>query len=191
MTPIVLSGNWDEGYALDKHVLSSVLIGEDDYGHKIFDTERSELGELVYQFKYRGQYQYLYKIIALAKPFVIEWASQKDITSVLPVPSSNSNRAYQPAFEIAKEIALLLNAGYNDTVLQKTSSIQSKELTNEEKQKISGTIIKTKMAKRKHNMLLVDDLYQTGTTLTECVKELRKDSNIQKIYVLTMTKTKG
>lgn len=190
INPTMLIGNWDEGYALDRHVISSVPIGEDPYGYMQFNTKRSEMGELIYHFKYKGKYRNLDKIIELAKPFIIEWAITKSIDIVLPVPSSNEYRLYQPAFEIAKAIADLLNVGYNDTVLQKISSLQSKSLNQDEKQKISGTIIKRKMANKEHNLLLVDDLYQTGTTLTECVNEMRKDDKVLKIYVLTMTKTK-
>jgi predicted amidophosphoribosyltransferase len=64
-------------------------------------------------------------------------------------------------------------------------------LDGEQKRQIEGSIIQTVFAKDKHSMLLVDDLYDSGATLTECVNVLRQDKNIDKIYVLTMTKTKG
>jgi len=64
-------------------------------------------------------------------------------------------------------------------------------MTQEEKNKIKGTIIATQKGRRQYNILLVDDLYQSGTTLHECVNALREDKNINHIYVLAMTKTKG
>ena len=39
-----LEGSWDLGYALHKHTLSSVYLGDDEYGHARFDTTRSEAG---------------------------------------------------------------------------------------------------------------------------------------------------
>ena len=53
MRVINLTGNWDEGYALDHHVLSSTCLGENEYGNLIFDTTRSELGQCLYELKYQ------------------------------------------------------------------------------------------------------------------------------------------
>lgn len=39
---------------MDYHTLSSPFIGDDAFGRPLFYSKRSELGELLYQFKYRG-----------------------------------------------------------------------------------------------------------------------------------------
>ncbi|GAB1475527.1 hypothetical protein MASR2M70_03590 [Bacillota bacterium] len=145
---------------------------------------------MVYQYKYRNDRGSLDEIIELSKPFIIQWLGHKSITSVLPAPPSK-NRSFQPVYELAKKIVYILGATYNENILLKSSLTQSKNLTALEKEKIGGTITKEAMARRDQNILLIDDLYETGTTLNECVKELRKDSNIHKAYVLTLTKTKG
>jgi len=44
-----LDGSWDLGYALHKHTLSSIYLGDNEYGHPQFDTTRSEPGEALYQ----------------------------------------------------------------------------------------------------------------------------------------------
>lgn len=41
-----LEGSWDLGYALHKHTLSSVYLGDDEHGHPRFDNTRSEPGKL-------------------------------------------------------------------------------------------------------------------------------------------------
>ena len=54
---------------------------------------------------------------------------------------------------------------------------------------IKGSIIKDKNFKKKVNILLVDDLFDTGATLNEAVDVLKSDINVADVYVLTMTKT--
>ena len=191
INPIRLIGNWDEGFALDKHVKSSTYIGDDVYGNKQYETIRSELGEILYQFKYQNKYDSLYAIMEPIKSFLSEWQAIRHVRSVVPVPPSTLYRSYQPAFEIAREVANALGTHYFESVLQKSISTKSKNLGGDEKQRLTGTIVQSVMAKEKHSMLLVDDLYDSGKTLTECVNTLRCDTNIEKIYVLTVTKTKG
>lgn len=62
INPIQLHGNWDLGYALDVHTLNSILLGEDAFGHPRFESTRSNIGELLYQFKYRYRYGALVKL---------------------------------------------------------------------------------------------------------------------------------
>lgn len=192
--PIKLIGNWDEGFALDIHTVSSTPIGEDVYGHMQYNTIRTDMGELLYGFKYKGKRGNLEKIIELSIPFITSWEILKTIDIILPAPSSNKNRAYQPAFEIASEIAseiaTYLKIPFSDGILQKTTYDEFKNLSLEEKQNLKGTIITTKKAKRQYSLLIVDDLYKSGATLNECVLALKQDENLNKVYVLTMTKTR-
>ena len=191
INPIRLDGAWDEGYALDHHVISSTFLGDDVYGHRRYDTVRSEIGEALFLFKYRNNYDKLKVIITLAKPFLDEWEALRTVDVVIPAPASKKERLYQPAFEIAREIADYLNIAYVEDVLIKTAGPQSKDSSLDEKQVLSGTIIAQKKATREHNLLLVDDLFQTGAILQECVKMLRQDANLKRIFVLTMTKARG
>jgi len=145
ISPIKLVGNWDEGYALDRHIISSTPIGEDIYGHMQFDTKRSEMGELLYWFKYKGKYDNLDKILDLAKPFLDEWMVLKNVDIILPVPPSKQ-RNYQPATEIAQAIAEYLNIYFTDEVLIKVTNEQSKNMDKSQKD-LHGSIITTKKPK--------------------------------------------
>ena len=186
-SPIQLCGNWDEGYVMDYHIKSSKLIGEDEFGHLIFDNVRTTLGELVFQLKYRNKYSNANEIVNIISDFVVEiWGGRVDY--VLPTPPTKI-REIQPVFLIAGLIAQLLNCNTNTDILEKTDCVQVKNL--EDKSQISGKIVQNKFAKKEVNVLLVDDIYSSGATANECVKTLRNDPNINKIYYLAITKAKG
>lgn len=192
INPIKLEGNWTEGFALDIHVIKSIYVGENQYGRPEFDTIRSRLGELVYQLKYRNNPKAIYDIMELIEPFLNKWNIINRIDAIIPVPSSDKNRIQQPVFKISEHIAKFLNKPIFCNLLEKVTLNQIKDVNFHDKEKlIKGTIRKSKHFTRSVNLLLVDDLYQTGSTLKEVCNVLKQDENVNNIYVLTMTKTKG
>lgn len=102
------------------------------------------------------------------------------------MPPSNKKRKYQPVFELSKEIAKYLDKKCMIDILTKSNNFQVKDGYN-----IYGAIKQNKKIESKSNILVVDDLYSTGMTLNEVCKILKKDSNVNKIYCLAITKTKG
>jgi len=52
INPMRLQGAWQSGYALDLHHGQQHFPGTDSFGHDVFDTTRSEIGELLYRMKY-------------------------------------------------------------------------------------------------------------------------------------------
>lgn len=127
-------------------------------------------------------------ITPLLKPFLDKWDKMNDVDIIIPVPSSKV-RIYQPATEIAYYIADDFKINFGEDVLKKFSTLESKNMDRYNKV-LEGTIMAMKKATRPHNILLVDDLYSTGSTLSECTRILKQDPMLKKIYVLTMTKTR-
>jgi predicted amidophosphoribosyltransferase len=189
INPIQLQGIWNDGYALDQHVVSSTFTGEDAFGHPQYDTIRTPIGEALYQFKYRNDYVVLDEILKLAQPFLNNWDAIKDVDVVLPVPPSNKNRAYQPALEITRTIAEYIKKPYSEDVLVKTNADESKNKDADGKKNCTGFIMQQRPAKRSCKILLIDDLFQSGATATECVRILKQDSLINSVYFLAITKT--
>jgi competence protein ComFC len=87
--PQGVKGPWKAGIILDWHTVASQVIGENEFGHPSFDTQRSEIGELLYRFKYRSDRAALTKMLRLCNDYLIRHASGK-FEIVLPVPPSNS-----------------------------------------------------------------------------------------------------
>lgn len=63
INPCRLLGMWNEGYVMDSHTITSTYLGCDEYGHDRYHTERTELGQLIYEMKYNGHNDTSLKII--------------------------------------------------------------------------------------------------------------------------------
>lgn len=187
---IKLRGKWTEGYAIDNHTLHSTYVGENEYGHPMFDTKRSEIGELIYQLKYQEQKKIINDIMVLVKPVLDNWQIGAKVDIIIPIPPSDISRTFQPVFLIAEAISDYLNIRMSTQVLKKSKHEQLKNAgINEKSDLIKGSITKDKNFKKKVNILLVDDLFDSGATLNEAVDVLKSDINVANVYVLTMTKT--
>lgn len=183
--PIKLLGNWDEGYALDYHMLNSEFLGYDENGKERFKNTRTNVGELLYQIKYNHNKERLKELLNLMRSFLDEWNIKYMIDLLIAVPPSKQNRKYQPVFEIANLIGRYIDKPVDNAIFTKKDKLQAKDGYN-----IVGTIEKNRTFDKPVNILIVDDLYSTGTTLNEVAKVLKKDINVRKIYVLVMTKTR-
>ena len=89
--PQGVRGPWKAGIILDWHTVASKVVGTDDFGHTIFETRRSELGELLYQFKYRNDQAALAKLLRLCNDYLVRRAAGK-FEIVVPIPPSNAGR---------------------------------------------------------------------------------------------------
>ncbi len=84
--PMRIPGRWREGFALTYYTVSSTYLGDDAFGHPMFDTKRSEIGELVYRLKYRSDSCALDELVGAAAGFVRSW--NPGATVIVPVPPS-------------------------------------------------------------------------------------------------------
>lgn len=186
-----LEGNWSIGLAFDLHTVASTYLGPNEYGHPSWDTTRSEIGELIYQLKYKGDKSTIPKIIELLK--AINGLEKFDI--FIPVPSSNKGRVFQPVDEIVKALGTQRGVETLIGYLEKRAGgpeLKSVGDTDERSSLLQGAITITDdrniIGKR---VLLLDDLYQSGATLNACCSVLYSKDKDLEICVLTMTKTRS
>lgn len=186
-----ITGTWDVGYVLDWHTESSAYIGDDEHGNPQFDTTRTEIGEAVYRLKYRSD-------TAQAERIATQFASSlmprlDHVSFVVPIPPSKQRRA-QPVLEIARRVAAKLGVPCIEDLLTKTNRTpQMKDIAlRDDRLKALASVLKIKdvLPDGKHNVLVVDDVYDSGSSLEAASRALRGYSKIQKIYVATATRTK-
>src|SRR3990172_8632430 len=96
-----IPGRWCAGYALDYHPLGSTYLGDDECGHPMFDTKRSDVGELLYRLKYRSDGAVLDELVDTAATFVRSW--NPGVTILVPVPPSRA-RSQQPVHMVAEAL---------------------------------------------------------------------------------------
>jgi len=188
--PLLLFGPWAAGYVLERqHTLSSEFLGHDSFGHAQFDTKRSELGELVFRLKNRGDKATLQDIADTAADFVSKWHCEID--GIVPVPPSRS-RQFQPVVEIAKAVGERLSSPVVERAVAKTKETpQLKDVFDyDERQKLlNGAFSFDQEVVEGRRLLLVDDLYRSGATAAVVAQGLI-DAGALAVYFLAITKTR-
>lgn len=162
--------------------------------------------ELMYIFKYEGQVRklildykfneksYLYKTFVnflLKNEKIFENIKKYD--KIIPVPISkkrNKERGYNQSMLIVEEIANKTNLELVNNCLIKTKNIieQSKLNKEDRQQNIQGVYsLQNERLITNKKILLVDDIYTTGSTVNECCKILQQ-ANPKTIGVLVLAK---
>lgn len=188
---IELKGNWKRGFAYDVHTLDSVYMGVDEHGHDSWQTTRSEMGELLYRLKYQGDVSVVGQIVdRLGK-----YKGLETMDAIIPVPSTNKQRKIQPVLAIAQALAKRINVPVLDNALQKQTGGQ--ELKNVDDPQERQALLKTSLTLNPNanlvgkNILLLDDLYRSGSTLTVATDILYQQAKVKNVFVLVMTKTRS
>lgn len=186
-----ITGNWKKGIAFDKHTLSSSYLGVDQFGHDKWDNTRSEMGELVYQLKYQGKSDVIPKIVELLDR--IKGIEEMDL--IVPIPPTDGARQLQPVSLIAQALGKHRNVEVIlDLLVKKQGGAQLKNVDDPiERQKLlrdSITISETRDVSGL-KILLVDDLYRSGATLSVATDLLLKQGKAGSVSALTMTMTRS
>ncbi|MBR3250053.1 MAG: ComF family protein [Clostridia bacterium] len=137
---------------------------------------------------------YLYKTFTnflLKNEKFVEIIKSYDI--IIPVPLSKERRkkrGYNQSGLIAKEISKKLNIPINQTSLKKVKNIVAQSTLNKEQREknIQGAyILKNAKSLKSKKVLIIDDIYTTGSTINECSKILY-EVGTNKIGALTIAK---
>lgn len=190
-----IPGGWKEGYVLDYHTVSSEFLGHDQFGHAIFDTKRSEIGELLYKLKYRSDQAVIESIVETAAHFARAFIKARNLSLdfIIPVPPSRE-RDFQPVFEIAKHLGAALGLPLlTDGIKKIKDTPELKDVYNyEDRTKLlEGAYTVAPDSTEGKNILLFDDLYRSGATLNAITSVLYSTGKAANVYVLALTRTRS
>ena len=184
-----ISGVWTLGYSLDKHTISSTPKGYDNFGHMQFDTVRPEAGEALFQLKYRSDFS---QVPLIAQQMNLSFSvAFSSAGLVIPMPASKT-RHKQPVTEIAKEVARLKDVPCYENLLVKTSDTPPMKDIATIKEKVSALMgaftVYDVLKEGLYDVLIIDDLFDTGSSLEAATNVLRGYNKIRNIYVATVTR---
>ena len=178
--PKPLRGPWHVGFALD---FNSKFVGA--------RWERTELGDLVYRFKYAGE-PAVAETLAARLANLIRARSDFCTDLVIPVPSTKKDRAYDPVPLLARALGKQIAVVVNETALVKTRATElQKAMTNivQKQTNMKGAFrVADANAVCGKRILLLDDFYDSGATLAEATNVLLA-AGAACVNVLTVTKT--
>ena len=172
----------------------------------VLNIDNMNFQELIYIFKYEGiiresilkykfeEKSYLYKTFVnflLKNDKVFE--NIKNYDTIIPVPISNKRykkRGYNQSWLLAMELSKLMNLTLITNCLFKAKDvIEQSKLTKEQRvENIKDVYFLTNESKiENRKILLLDDIYTTGSTVNECCRILKK-ANPKKIVVVVLAK---
>ena len=189
ISPRAIAGPWKAGFTLDEHTVSSDFLGYNEQGHAVYDTVRSEVGELVYRLKYQGDQSTAPRLARVVAEFI---SSKKLLIEVVvPLPPSKQ-RSVQPVRSIAASVAKRLDIAYDSRALRKVrESPELKSMTElkDRRAALAGAFIASAEALEGKSVLLLDDLYRSGASMEEAARAIRK-SGAKAVYALALTRTR-
>ena len=190
INPTRIPGRWSNGFTLDVHTTSSGLAGRDGYGHPQFASKRSELGELLYRLKFRGDKSVVSEIAEVVGTFAESYLPKVDL--IVPVPPSTP-RKEQPVILLARAIGERIGIPvFEDCVwkVRETSQLKNVFDFDERSRLLDGAFEIDRSVANGKTVLLFDDLYRSGATLNAVNSLLYDRGGAKDVLALALTRTR-
>jgi ComF family protein len=159
-----------------------------------YGVYRDTLMKIIHAFKFHNK-PYISKYLARKLLILIESNEEfKEIDLIIPVPmywKKEIERGYNQSYLLAKQLSKLKKIKLEKGVLVKVKNTGSQSLMpmKSRKQNVKGSFFVKRSEKiRNKIILLIDDVYTTGSTVNECARMLRL-AGAGKIIVLTIART--
>jgi len=191
INPTRIAGRWSHGFTLDLHTTSSGLAGRDGYGHPQFASKRSELGELLYRLKFRGDKSVVPEIAEVVGTFADSYLPQVNL--IVPVPPSTP-RKEQPVILLAHAIGARIGIPvFEDCVwkVRETSQLKNVFDFDERSRLLDGAFEIDRSVTTGKTVLLFDDLYRSGATLNAVNSLLYDRGGAKDVLALALTRTRS
>lgn len=146
----------------------------------------------IYSYKYYNK-PYFYKLFGNSLIDYMKNYSYTNFDYIVSVPlhpSKMRKRGYNQSELLAKYISANLSIPYIDALKRTKKTLKQSEQNKEERRKNLKDAFAVKRNSQEvinSTILLVDDIYTTGSTVAECSKAL-KNYGASKVYVITIAR---
>ncbi len=147
------------------------------------------LKEAVYALKYKNARTIARELAVLAAPLIEDFNAIDTITFVPLSNKKRSERGYNQAELIAKELSSPTGLPFTNTLRRTKEEFDQVGLTPAERRRNVKGVFEVSFieAIEGKNLLLVDDVFTTGATADECIRSLLK-AKAKKVDLLTMAR---
>lgn len=158
-----------------------------DRGFAVF--EYGDIKKSLYRFKYSGRAEYAAFYAYAADRYVGKELRALGLDAVIPIPIHRARmikRGYNQAYEFAKELSDRIGVPVRDDIIfRRINTVPLKKLSEEErKNNLKNAFIIASNDVKLKKILLVDDIYTTGSTI-DAVSKLLKSAGVREVYFLT------
>ncbi len=145
----------------------------------------------LYRFKYSGRREYAdffgREMARRLGPAVREWGAQ----AIVPVPmhpARERSRGYNQAAELAKVMGRALKLPVEDKLIRRVKKTRPMKLLGAKERQINlkNAFIMSQDVVQLDTIIVVDDIYTTGSTI-DAMAKLLKASGIGKVYFVTLS----
>ncbi len=142
--------------------------------------------EWIHNIKYKKNV-YQIKILDLYKSKIIDALAKFECDTVVPIPIT-AEHAYKRGFNqsllIAQKISQWIEKPISTALMKTHFTVSQTSLSSKERKKnVKNSFIADKKINGK-NVLIIDDVFTTGSTINEAAKAIKKYSN--SVYFFTM-----
>ena len=144
----------------------------------------------MYRFKYNNKREYAAYFACAAMQRYEKWLRQIGVEAIVPVPmypKKQRKRGYNQAHSFAKELSKAIGVPLEDKLIKRVvDTVPQKELdAKERKNNLKNAFQIHKFVVQYRCVLVVDDIYTTGSTVEAVAHELIKQG-ARRVYVLTI-----
>ncbi len=144
----------------------------------------------MYRFKYSNKREYAMFFARETKKIYGDWLKRIDVQVIVPVPMylpKQKRRGYNQAESFAEELSFLTGIPVDKNLIKRVKDTTPQKELNplERKNNLKNAFQKGKSIVQYTKVLIVDDIYTTGSTVWAVAEEMKKTGIVQ-VYTLSL-----